>query len=65
MPDQKRQSFKEAGDASHANLLQETALLLRQNKKYWMIPVIIVLLVFGMLIALGGTSAAPFIYQMF
>ncbi len=65
MPDQRRDAFKVAGNAPQANLLQEIALLLRQNKKYWMIPVIIVLLVFGLLIALGGTSAAPFVYQMF
>jgi hypothetical protein len=35
------------------------------RKKYWLVPVIIVLLGFGVLIALSGTAIAPFIYTLF
>jgi hypothetical protein len=35
------------------------------NKKWWLTPIILVLLAFGVLIALGGTAAAPFIYTLF
>jgi len=35
------------------------------NKKWWLIPIILVLLLLGLLIALGGTGAAPFIYTLF
>jgi len=38
---------------------------LKENKKFWLIPIIIVLLLFGLLIFLGGSSAAPFIYTLF
>jgi hypothetical protein len=39
---------------------------LRVRKKYWLIPLILVLLLFGVLIILGGnTSIAPFIYTLF
>jgi hypothetical protein len=38
---------------------------LRYNKKWWLTPVILVLLVLGALIAVGGTAAAPFIYTLF
>jgi hypothetical protein len=39
---------------------------LRVRKKYWMLPLIIVLLLFGVLIVLTtGTAIAPFIYTLF
>jgi len=39
---------------------------LKVRKKYWLIPIIIVLLLLGALIALaGGTALAPFIYTIF
>ena len=39
--------------------------MLKHNKKYWMAPLIILMLLLGLLIILGGTSAAPFIYTLF
>jgi hypothetical protein len=39
---------------------------LRVRKKYWMLPLILVLLLFGVLIVLTtGTAIAPFIYTLF
>lgn len=39
---------------------------LSQRKKYWLAPVILVLLVFGTLIVLAaGSAIAPFIYTLF
>jgi len=39
---------------------------LRVRKKYWMIPAIFVLLLFGVLIVLSsGIAIAPFIYTIF
>ena len=39
---------------------------LRLRKKYWLIPIIIILLGFGLLIVLtGGSAIAPFIYTLF
>lgn len=36
------------------------------RKKYWMIPIIIVLVLFALLFALAeGTAMAPFIYTIF
>ncbi|MEP6727956.1 MAG: DUF5989 family protein [Bacteroidota bacterium] len=36
------------------------------RKKWWLAPLIIVLIILGVLIVLGGTSAlAPFIYTLF
>jgi|LakMenE01Jun11ns_1017448.scaffolds.fasta_scaffold6209085_2 hypothetical protein len=36
-----------------------------QNKAWVMAPIIIVLLLMGLLIMLGSTKAAPFIYSLF
>jgi hypothetical protein len=39
---------------------------LSQRKKFWLLPVILVLLVFGVLIVLSsGSAIAPFIYTLF
>lgn len=36
------------------------------RKKFWLIPIILILLVFGVLIVFsGGTAIAPFIYTIF
>jgi len=39
---------------------------LRSRKKYWLLPILIVLLIFGALIVLSqGSAVAPFIYTIF
>ena len=39
---------------------------LTQRKKFWLLPLILVLLGFGALIVLtSGTAIAPFIYSLF
>jgi hypothetical protein len=39
--------------------------LLRREKKWWLIPLIVVLLAVAGLMALASTAAAPFIYTLF
>jgi Family of unknown function (DUF5989) len=36
-----------------------------QNRKWWLVPIVLVFALLGGLLILGGTSAAPFIYSMF
>ena len=38
---------------------------LSQTKKWWLLPIVLILLAFGVLVALSGTAAAPFIYTLF
>lgn len=39
---------------------------LKVRKKFWLLPVILVLLLFGVLIVLtSGSAIAPFIYTLF
>lgn len=38
----------------------------RSRKKYWLLPIIVILLMFGVLIVLtSGSAIAPFIYTLF
>jgi Family of unknown function (DUF5989) len=46
--------------------LRELFLFLKVRKKFWLLPIIIVMLVFGGLIILAqGSAVAPFIYTLF
>lgn len=46
--------------------LKDLWLFMKERKKFWLVPVIIVLLLLGFLIVFGGSSAiAPFIYTLF
>jgi hypothetical protein len=47
------------------SFLRELLLFLAQNKKWYLIPVAVVMLLMGLLIILGATGAAPFIYTLF
>jgi competence protein ComGC len=48
------------------DFLREFLAFLGQRKKYWMLPVLIVLLVIGLLLVLAqGSVLAPFIYTLF
>ncbi|MBN1158622.1 MAG: hypothetical protein JXA61_04515 [Bacteroidales bacterium] len=47
-------------------LLKDLWLFMKERKKYWLIPVIIILLILGLLIVFSaGSAIAPFIYTIF
>jgi hypothetical protein len=46
--------------------LKEFLDFLKIRKKYWLLPILIFLVLFGVLIVLSqGTAVAPFIYTIF
>jgi hypothetical protein len=48
------------------SLLAELWHFLRVRKKYWLMPIILVLVVLGGLLVLAqGSAVAPFIYTLF
>jgi hypothetical protein len=48
------------------NFLIELWEFLKTRKKYWLFPIVLILLLFGGLIVLSqGTIVAPFIYTIF
>ena len=65
MSENTQSEFEKASARKETNLVGELWAMLRQNKKYWLIPMIVGLLTLGLLTLLGGTAAAPFIYTLF
>jgi hypothetical protein len=48
------------------SLLQELWVFMRVRKKFWLLPVISVMLLLGVLIVLAqGSAVAPFVYTLF
>lgn len=48
------------------SILLELWSFLRIRKKYWLLPIIIMMVVFGALLVVGkGSALAPFIYTIF
>lgn len=48
------------------DLIKDLWAFMRQRKKFWLAPIIIVLVLLGALIVLAqGSAVAPFIYTLF
>ncbi len=65
--DKKKKKFRHNGQAIlMIDFLKEFLEFLNERKKYWLLPIIIVLALFGVLIVLSqGSAVAPFIYTIF
>ena len=65
-PDKNTDDFMDA--ASHdkeRGLVAEFIGFMAENKKWWLMPVIVFMLSAGALVFLAGSGAAPFIYTLF
>lgn len=54
-----------AASDERVGLGSEFVSFLKENKKWWLAPIIFSILGLGLLVLLGGTAAAPFIYTLF
>jgi len=51
---------------SKIQVINELWQFMRENKKYWMAPIVITLVLVGVLLVLAkGSAIAPFIYTLF
>jgi hypothetical protein len=64
-PTMDEKSFEELAGEPAPGLLREFWLFLAYNKKWWLLPILLVILGFGVLVFLSSTPLAPFIYTMF
>ena len=65
-PEKPKSEFSQiADDAQEQSLLAELIDFLKTNKKWWLAPIILVMLSIGLLMFLSGSAAAPFIYSLF
>lgn len=58
-------NFARQAEQSESGLVSEMWALVRDNKKWWLTPIFLAIVVLGCLVFLGGTGAAPFIYALF
>ena len=65
MGDKPLSEFEKAGPGKDASFLREFWEFLRSNRKWWLLPVVLVLLLAGLLFLAAGTGAAPFLYTLF
>ena len=54
-----KSEFETRAEESSPGFLRELFDFLRHNKKWWLTPIVV------MLVLLGGSTAAPFIYTLF
>ena len=63
-PDRSR-DLERLANQHQPGVAAEFLAFLRENKKWWLLPILILIGVSAILIALASTGAAPFIYTLF
>jgi len=61
----KKDEFDKLARQERTSLLGEFWLFLKHNKKWWLLPIVIVVLLMGLLVMLTSTGVGPFIYTLF
>jgi hypothetical protein len=62
---QKKSDFEQMGDEAQPSLVAEFLDFLAHNKKWWLLPILLVVGLLGLLAIFAGSGAAPFIYTLF
>ena len=57
--------FETEAEAARSGLIAELWEFMATNKKWWLTPIVVVLLLVGALILISGSVAAPFVYTLF
>lgn len=58
--------FKQlAQSQGNTGMLSEVWHFLGQTKKWWLLPILVIVAGFAVLVLFSGTAAAPFIYTLF
>ena len=65
MPDPEKKSFSAQAEEKQRGSVAEFFSFVAHNKKWWLTPIIVILIVVGVLAVLGGSGVAPFIYSLF
>ena len=65
MSQNKPSKFEEQASQDEGGFFKEFWIFLKENKKWWLLPILLAFLLMGALLLAGGTGAAPFIYTLF
>ncbi|MCX5660301.1 MAG: DUF5989 family protein [Planctomycetota bacterium] len=60
-----QREFDQAARGANIGFFAEFIEFLKNNKKWWLLPILVVILLVGLLIMLNATGAAPFVYSFF
>jgi hypothetical protein len=63
--DESDSDFAKQAEAPDRGLFAEFVAFLGENKRWWLIPIIISLILLGFLLFLGQGPLAPFVYTLF
>lgn len=61
----RQQDLDDLIEEGQGGMMSELLYFLRTSKKWWLTPIILAILLLGLLVVLGSTGAAPFIYTLF
>ena len=64
-PAQSSSDFEQQAAESNRGLAAEFWDFLRHNKKWWLTPIVVAILLVGLLVMLSSSAIAPFIYPLF
>ncbi len=59
-----KNDFLQAAKEEERGLIAEFVAFMAENKLWWLTPILIVFGLFGVLLVLGATGIAPFIYTL-
>ncbi len=61
----REQQLADAAAGRQASFLGEFWRFARANRKWWLTPVLVILLLVGVLVMLTSTAVGPFVYTLF
>ncbi|MEC8651979.1 MAG: DUF5989 family protein [Planctomycetota bacterium] len=59
------EEFLQAAKQQERGLISEFVMFMAENKMWWLTPILVVFGLLGVLLVLGATGVAPFIYTLF
>ena len=62
---QRQKELAEQASQREPNVLVEFTAFLRQQKKWWLVPLLLSLVLVGVISVLSASPAGPFIYALF
>jgi len=63
--DEPKDDFLQAAQEEERGLISEFVMFMAENKMWWLTPILVVFGLLGVLLVLGVTGVAPFIYTLF
>lgn len=63
--DKKEKDFDALSQSEKTGFFFDLLDFFKNSKRYWLIPIVIALLIFGAVVVVGAATGAPFIYTLF